>query len=114
MPGRPRASSLNRVAPDQQVADDQQRPPVAQHLEGAGDRAVLAVARHAPMMARRCRYGTIGGIAGPRPSRRMTTIETPPDTTTRPITDEEVVALAAESAASPPSTTPATTATPRS
>ena len=50
MPGRPRASSLNRVAPDQQVADDQQRPPVPQHLERTGDRAVLAVARHAPMM----------------------------------------------------------------
>ena len=45
---------------------------------------------------------------------RMTTVETPPNTTTRPITDDEALALAARVGRVAAECTPGTTATPRS
>jgi len=45
-PGRTLTNLAERVAPIQQVSDDDRRPPFGQHLGTASDRAVLAVFAH--------------------------------------------------------------------
>ena len=44
--GRPAARSVYRSGPCEQLAHDEQRPPLADEPERVGDRAVLVVALH--------------------------------------------------------------------
>ena len=50
-PGQPAGDLVEPARADEQVAHDEQRPAVTQDLEGPGDRAVLPVPRHEPIIA---------------------------------------------------------------
>jgi len=52
MPGRLRLEVVEVFGAVQHLADDEQRPPVAERPGGLGDRAVLAVGPHPPIVAR--------------------------------------------------------------
>ena len=52
-PGDPPVDLVESAGAHHELADDQWRPPVAQHLDPDRDRAVVPVVRHMPMMAGR-------------------------------------------------------------
>ena len=49
-PGDPPVDLVEAAGAHHELADDQWRPPVAQHLDPDRDRAVVPVVRHMPMM----------------------------------------------------------------
>jgi hypothetical protein len=56
-PRYPAMDLVEAAGTDHQLAKNQGGPPVAQHVDRAGDRAVLPAARHDPILASRTDTG---------------------------------------------------------